>query len=218
MIIACRRSARFDRPHWLAGAALMGLAAVGCSRSGPPSVGDVGVDATAASNGAIEQYDVNHDGAIDKDELAQCPPLTTAFPTFDANNDGKLTADEITARIDRLYGTGAGLATFNGTVLISGQPLSGAQVRFRPIALLENDLQAAQGITDDAGLIRPAIDDVDLPDNLQGQAFIHPGFYHVDVTHPKRVLPSRYNTATELSAVVDPSSRNGLSARFDLNP
>lgn len=166
----------------------------------------------------MEQFDANHDGAVDEGELADCPPLTSAFPTFDADRDGKLTTQEIVARIDRLYGRGAGLATFNGTVLLNGRPLSGAEVRFRPIALLGDGVQTAQGTTDDSGVVRPAISDANLPENLRGQSFIRPGFYHVDVTHPKRVLPPRYNATTELSAVVDPASRNGLAASFNLKP
>lgn len=165
----------------------------------------------------MEQFDANDDGAIDRGESAACPPLTMAFRTFDADGDSKLSTDEISARVEKLYG-GAALATFNGTVLRGGRPLSGAQVRFRPVALLGDGVQSAVGETDEEGAVRPTIEAAELPENLQGQSFLRPGLYHVEITHPKHALPARYNTATELCAVVDPASRDGLAAQFNLQP
>lgn len=203
----------------LAGCAsfVTGLALLcGCSGSGPAAVRQVSVDASEASAAAIAQYDKNSDGAIDQTELAACPPLAVAMAELDANKDSKLAADEIATRIEKLYGSGSALATFNGTVALGGRPLAGAQVRFVPAGFLGEGVPAAQGVTDESGAVRPALADADLPDNLKGQPLIRPGMYLVEITHPEQQLPARYNTATELGAVVDPTSRTGLSARFDL--
>ncbi len=190
----------------------------GCSGSGPAAVRQVSVDASEASTAAMEQYDKNSDGAIDQTELAACPPLAAAIAELDADKDSKLSANEIAARIEKLYGSGSALATFNGTVALGGRPLAGAQVRFVPLGFLGEGVPAAQGVTDESGEVRPALGDADLPDNLKGQPLIRPGLYLVEVTHPERQIPARYNSATELGAVVDPTSRTGLAARFDLKP
>jgi hypothetical protein len=188
----------------------------GCSGSGPAAVRQVSVDASEASTAAMEQYDKNSDGAIDQTELVACPPLAVAIAELDANKDSKLAADEIAARIENLYGSGSALATFNGTVALGGRPLAGAQVRFVPVGFLGEGVPAAEGVTDESGAVRPALGDADLPENLKGQPLIRPGMYLVEITHPEQQIPARYNTSTELGAIVDPTSRTGLSARFDL--
>lgn len=189
--------------------------ALGLQRFGPAAVRQISVDASEASAAAMAQYDKNSDGAIDQTELAACPPLAVAMAELDANKDSKLAGHEIAARIEKLYGSGSALATFNGTVALGGRPLA-VQVRFVPAGFLGEGVPAAQGVTDESGAVRPALADADLPDNLKGQPLIRPGMYLVEITHPEQQLPARYNTATELGAVVDPTSRTGLSARFDL--
>jgi hypothetical protein len=198
----------------VAGSALL----CGCGGSGPAAVRQISVDASEASAAAMEQYDKNGDGAIDQTELAACPPLAIAIAELDADKDSKLSANEIAARIEKLYGSGSALATFNGTVALGGRPLAGAQVRFVPLSFLGEGVPAAQGVTDESGEVRPALGDADLPENLKGQPLIRPGLYLVEVTHPERQIPARYNSATELGVVVDPTSRTGLAARFDLKP
>ena len=57
-------------------------------------------------------------------------------------------------------------------------------------------------------------DEVDA--GVGGAALFFPGLYHVEISHPKTQIPSRYNTASELGWEVDPFSRAGTTARFDL--
>jgi len=166
----------------------------------------------------MEQYDINHDGSIEQGESSACPPIAIDFASLDVNKDSKLSADEIAVRIEKLFGTGSALATFNGTVTLGGKPLAGARVRFVPLSILGDGVPAAEGVTNETGEVRPALGDADLPKNLQGQPLIRPGLYLVEITHSERQIPARYNTATELGAVVDPTSRTGLAARFDLKP
>lgn len=202
------------RSGWIA--SLLLVLAGGCNSSGTPAVSQASVDETAASAAAMEQYDKNHDGSMDREELVACAPLAAALATFDANNDSKLSAEETSAGIAKLFGSSSALATFNGTVTLSGRPLSGARVRFVPASFLGEGLTAAEGVTDESGAFRPALADAELPKNLQGQPLIRPGLYLVEITHSEQQIPAKYNTATELGAVVDPTSRTGLASRFDL--
>jgi hypothetical protein len=51
---------------------------------------------------------------------------------------------------------------------------------------------------------------------MAGAKLMFPGLYLVEITHPQVQLPARYNTATELGCELNPLSREGSSARFDL--
>jgi hypothetical protein len=174
------------------------------------------VDGGDAAAFAIEHYDGNGDGALDKSELAKCPPLVAAMTNYDADGNGQLSADEIKNRLVRLYGSGAALTNVDCTVTVSGRPLRGAAVKFRPVEMLGDAVKPAESVTDEAGLARPAIADDQLPDDMAGTALVQPGLYHVEITHPDMALPARYNTATELGFEVDPVQRGGTTARFDL--
>ena len=99
---------------------------------------------------------------------------------------------------------------------LDSRPLSAATVRFRPVDMLGDAVADAQGVTDGQGIARPTIAAELLPDELKDISLLYAGLYHVEVTHAQKMLPSRYNTATELGFEVDPKSREGSSAKFDL--
>jgi hypothetical protein len=189
----------------------------GCTQH-PPAVELPSVDGSRAASIAMEKYDANHDGAIVAAEMASCPPLVAVLPRYDADGNGTLSAEEIEARLTQLYGPGAALTNVDCTVLFNGRPIVGAVVKFRPVEMLDPWLSAAQGTTDESGRARMALNDEDLPDDLRGQAMMYPGLYHVEITHPKVALPTRYHSATELGFEVDPSQRDGTSAQFNLRP
>jgi len=205
------------RLNWLPAAAAAILILSGCGGAKPAGVRPPSVDADAAGDYALENYDANKDGAIDKGELAaKCPPLAAAMPSYDADSNGQLSREEVVARVTRLYGSGNALLTVDCMVTLDGRPLTGATVRFRPVAMFGDELQPAEGVTDEQGAARPSVTDENLPEDLKGTALMAPGLYHVEITHPQRELPARYNTATELGFEVDPVSRTGTAARFDL--
>jgi hypothetical protein len=204
-----------ETPGRAAAATLMLAVLFGCSQR-PQRVSLPSVDGSDAAAFAMENYDANGDGALDKTELAKCPPLAVAMTTYDADGNGQLSADEIDSRVTRLYGSGAALTNVDCTVTVSGRPLRGATVKFRPVEMFGDAVKPAEGVTDEAGMARPALADEALPDELAGTALVHPGLYHVEITHPNMALPARYNTATELGFEVDPAQRGGTTARFDL--
>ncbi len=188
---------------------------VGCAR-GPAAVELPSVDGSDVADFAMEHFDTNHDGAINASEMTACPPLVVALASYDADNNGELTAEEINARITSLYGPGAALTSADCVVTLNGRHLHGATVKFRPVEMLGSSVKPAQGVTDQSGIARMALGDNDLPDDLKGTALLHPGLYHVEITHPQITIPASYNTGTTLGFEVDPSQRTGTSALFDL--
>jgi hypothetical protein len=82
--------------------------------------------------------------------------------------------------------------------------------------MFEGSIKPAQGVTDSSGIARMSLAEADLPEDLKSTLLMQPGLYYVEITHPKTALPARYNMATELGFEVDPSQREGTSARFDL--
>jgi len=203
------------RWHALAAPSIAAALFLGCAQ-GPAAVEKPNVDASSAAAKAVELYDANGDGALGKDELAKCAPLAQSMANYDANNDGRLTEEEISNRLTQLVGPSAAYVTVDGTVTIDRRPLVGATVKLRPADIFEGELPAAEGTTDELGTARPSIPADRLPADLTDAALVYPGLYHVEITHPQTQLPARYNTATELGWEIDPSSRTGMSARFDL--
>lgn len=187
----------------------------GCS-SKATSVSVPGVDASTAAAKAIELYDANKDGKLSKDEVDKCPPLSAAMSSLDANNDGILAADEIEKQLQSLCGTGSAFISYSCVVTLGGRPLAGATVKLRPAEFLGDAVPSAEGTTDPSGMARPTISQNKLPPQLAKESLVFPGLYHVEITNQQPPVPARYNTATELGCEVNPSSRTGTSARFDL--
>ncbi len=188
---------------------------MGCSKR-PSKVVGADVDPVSAAARAIQSLDKSGDGAVDAAELAACPPLLQSLASVDANSDGAVSVDELQKRLAALFGSGSALTNFDCTVILAGRPLGGATLKLTPVEWLADSLVPAEGVTDDQGIVRPTIGDEHLPDKLKGAPLVHPGLYRVEITHAQSTIPPRYNTATELGAEIDPSSRTGTSARFDL--
>jgi hypothetical protein len=184
---------------------------MGCS-----SPSNVGISPSGAAAKAMETYDTNKDGALDADEVKKCPPLAASLRNYDGNGDGKVGADEIATRLEGLLAGGSNLAGADLKVTLDGQPLSGATVKLRPAAFLGGELDVAEGVTDETGIARPTIPAEHLPAEFSNSPLVQMIPYVVEVTHPDRQLPAKYNTASELGFEVDPSARSGLSGVFDL--
>jgi hypothetical protein len=195
-------------------AAVACITTIGCDQGKPPTVS---VDADTVATRAMELCDVNKDGGVTKDEAAaSCPPLAAAFTSFDSDADGKATQAEMSARIAALANSTKNMTGIGCTVLLDHQPLVGALVKLRPAAMYGDIIPPAEGTTDELGTARPSIGDAHLPEKLKGAALLYPGLYAVEVTHPTKSLPSRYNAKTQLGCEVDPLSRSGVAPHFDL--
>lgn len=164
----------------------------------------------------MEHYDANDDGGLEPSELSRCPALAAARASFDTDGDGRLGANEITDGLAQMYGSQTSLTEMNCTVTLKGRPLAGATLRLRPIEMLGDALPSAEGVTDQRGIAHPTIDVELIPEEFRERPLVYSGLYHVEITHPRTQLASRYNTATELGCLVDPAARGGVSAHFDL--
>jgi hypothetical protein len=169
------------------------LLAIGCGK-----VKSVIIDPVATSAAAIKQYDKNGDSVLDETELKGCPGLLGAMRAYDESKDKKLSAEEIAAQIDEMYQRGVGLTTIDCTVSLDGSPLSGATVKFIPEEFLGPEISPAEGVTNNSGYASIGIDAELLPKELRRQSLLRVGIYRVEITHPSKKIPAKYNTESEL--------------------
>jgi hypothetical protein len=156
------------------------------------------VDPAAASASAIEQYDKDGDGLLDKTELKECQALLKEFNVYDESGDEKLSAVEIEAQLKEMYRTGAGMTQVNCSVTLDGQPLSGATVKFVPEAFLGDKVPPAEGVTNSSGGASMGIAPEELPKELRRHSLMRVGIYRVEITHPTKKIPPKYNTESQL--------------------
>jgi hypothetical protein len=156
------------------------------------------VDPVAASKAAMEQYDKDGDGLLDQTELKACPALLREIRAYDSSKDKKLSADEIGAVIKDMYDQGAGMTFLSCSVSLDGSPLSGATVRFIPEAFLGAEIKEAKGVTNAAGTAALGLPPEELPKQLRRHNLMRVGIYRVEITHPSKKIPAKYNTDTEL--------------------
>jgi hypothetical protein len=160
--------------------------------------GSYTVDPVTASNAAVEMYDKNGDGLLDQTELRSCPALARELRAYDESKDSKLSAEEIAAQIRSMFGQNAGMTPLTCTINLDGSPLSGATVKFIPESFLGPEIKEATGVTNSAGSADLAISPDELPKELRRHNLMRVGIYRVEVTHPTKKIPARYNTETEL--------------------
>src|SRR4051794_30094520 len=90
------------------------------------------INASAAADKAMELYDKNGDGSIDKKELEACPGLLAALKVYDTDGNQQISRQEIADRITDWKTTSSAMATVDCRVTLDGRPLGGATVRFVP--------------------------------------------------------------------------------------
>ena len=169
-----------------------------CAITGCGGIESLVVDPVAASRAAIKQFDKNGDDLLDEGELKACPALLRAVRTYDSSNDKKLDAEEIGAQIEEMYEAGAGMTSLSCTVTLDGNPLSGATVKFIPEPFLGDRIKPAEGITNSSGGASLGIAPEEVPKELRRHSMMRVGIYRVEITHPTKKIPVRYNSETEL--------------------
>jgi len=174
------------------------LAATGCSGK-PARPAGSGVDPQAAGTKAVADFDANHDGALDDEELKKCPGLRSSLQRADTDKDGKLSAEEIAARIQSWLNSGTVVMEAAIAMTLDGQPLAGATVSLDPEPFLGDGFHAAQGSTNKIGQV------VFTTSTEFGFPGLYLGFYRVRVTKSdggKELIPAKYNTETELGCEI----------------
>jgi hypothetical protein len=177
---------------------------------GGPSTESLAFNPSAASSEAMSLFDADHNGALDKSELAKSPGLLAAITTTDTNHDGALDAAEIKNRIEYYQGTQTSILPLMMNIRLDGQPLSGAEVRLVPEPFLEKTIHPATGTTSASGSVGFKVESNPYPG-------VNPGMYRVEISRKnqdKETLPAKYNTVTTLGqeiALDCPSVERGVS-------
>jgi hypothetical protein len=182
---------------------------LGCS-SRPDRVRPVDIDPASASSAALELYDKDADGALAGAELAAVPGIKKHVNLYDRDGDGRVTREEIAARLQSWNDNSLALHGATFAIQLDGQWLDGATVTLVPEPYLGENVKPATGVTMSNGFTDTSHADEFLPKSTNGRpmAGVFSGTYKVQITHPSRQIPARYNTATEL----------GEEIAFDLNP
>ena len=179
---------------WMAVAALAVL--TGCSGNSDIDVPEF--DPEVAAEAVLAQYDTDNDGLLSTREQARCPGIRKNLKHYDQNGDKVLDKREIIERLQYLRSFKVGLTRVMARVQLSGRPLAGAKVRFKPESYFNGAILPAEGTTNARGLARMSIPGELLPEDQRGIRGMHFGTYKVLITHPQKELPSKYNTETEL--------------------
>lgn len=191
----------------------------GCSYS-LPALKPPKFDPDTASVAAMEQYDTNADGEIDKTELKSAPGLNYALESIDENGDKAITPDEISQMIeDKWLNQTAGVMRVSVEVYLNRKPLYGATVLFEPEEFLGDVIYPATGETGDDGFGSVSIASENMPhENVRSGVL--PGLYKVRISkevNGKELVPKKYNTETTLG--IEVAARAPYMpgpARFDL--
>ena len=190
---------------WLGSCLLL----AGCT-SGPTRVVPVSIDSSSASKQAIEMYDKDGDGALAAAELNAVPGIKKNLGRYDGDSDGRVSREEIAARLNDWSKQQLAIMGCSYIVSLDGQHLSDATITLVPEGYLGPNVKPAMGVTMPSGLARLSHADEDLPKTANGRpmAGVKGGTYKIQITHPTRKIPAKYNTATEL----------GEEIAYDLNP
>jgi hypothetical protein len=199
--ISCRMAGWGAMIVLLAGIALF----AGCS-SRASRVHPVEIDASSASSEAMELYDKDGDGALAGAELNAVPGIKKQVERYDRDGDQRVSRDEIAERIAEWSSNRLAFMGCSYIVTLDGQPLGGATITLVPEPYLGANVKPASGLTHSNGLTRLTHADEDLPKSSNGRPIpgVFGGTYKVQVTHPSRKIPAKYNTATELGEEIAP--------------
>ena len=178
---------------------------VGCN-GGLSALEPPELDPESAAQEAMALYDKDGDHALSKSELEACPGLAASLKVYDSDKDGMISQQEIVKRLERFVTRGIALARLSVTVTLDKKPLANATVRFVPEPYLGEEIKPASGTTRKRGSATMAVADEDLPENQKGIKGIHAGTFRVEITHPQKKIPAKYNTDTKLGYETTPGN------------
>jgi EF hand len=172
-----------------AAGALCGLVGCGPSLRGPSYY------PSAMAREAIRLYDTNNDGKLDTNELKHCPALADALAVLDTNNDKCIDEAELTAAMQTFVTQNAGVNVMDIRVSKDGKPVVGATVKLIPEPFMLGSVEAASGVTNADGMVRPQIEGLRIPG-------VRLGFYRAEVTREGETIPAKFNTKTTLGKMI----------------
>ncbi len=181
------------------------VATMGCSR-GPSALRPPKVDAKAAAKSAIAEFDRDGDGKLSKAEWSTSGALLAIAERCDINKDGMLDIDEIRSGIENWQENAIGPRSLPFSVRLDNRPLEGAVVRLVPATFMGAGIPPAAAETSSGGGGQLAMAEADRPRNAPNMPLVQPGLYSVEITHPSKKIPAKYNTQTTLGIEVTSSS------------
>jgi hypothetical protein len=191
------------------------LVTLGCTRNSAPD----NPLAMEVAQKVIRRNDKNGDGLLIASELSGLYGNRSSFRKgYDLNGDEKLSRDEIASRIDSWQKAGPTAHAVDVTVTLDGSPLTGATVRMVPDFALGDSSQTKVGQTDATGATHLEVALEDLSQALHNPDYrgVFGSNYKIEVTHPQRKIPAKYNVTTQLDADV-PRDAPRNEIRLDLN-
>jgi len=175
------------------------------------------VDPQAATEAAFKLYDADGDGLLDAEEMLGSPALAAELGEYDTDGDKKISKKEMLDRIIQMYERNIAYTKADCIVTLDGKQLSGATVRYIPESYLgEGTTHPAEGTTDTSGFANLSMAAELLPEDAGGRALMQVGLYRVEITHPTKSIPAKYNTETTLGFELHPARHYGPHGKFDL--
>jgi hypothetical protein len=153
----------------------------------------------------MERLDKSGNSQLEQQELGASPALVFGAQFIDTNRDGKLDHDELIERFARYRDSRVGLMQRELRITYNGRPLDKAEVRLVPEFFLEGVIEPAMGITRGDGTVRPSIPGQRTP-------MLRVGYYRVEVTSSKPVLPAEFISHTTLGVEISPFANESVGS------
>lgn len=150
---------------------------------------------------ALHALDRNGDGQLDRAELEACPAILNALEKYDLNRDGRVSREELAQRFRLFCRERPATKSVTFQVLLEDKPLIGATVRLEPEPFLGPRCKPAEGLTDTMGITTPRTPELGLGGVYCGLYRIVISWKD---SEGRERLPQRYNTATTLGQEISP--------------
>jgi hypothetical protein len=185
---------------------------VGCN--GATRVDAPPFDVKAAVEKAFADYDSNHDGMLDAQELERCPSLKSALGRIDKNNDKRINREELQEEFTTYEKSRVGLMEIVLRVMQDEKPVAGATIELEPEKFMGPKISPATGTTDEAGRAR-------MKKQGSDQFGVHFGCYKVRISkkdaNGRELIPARYNTESKLGFEAAPAGLGSNGGVFRLS-
>lgn len=175
----------------------------GCAKR-PTAIPVLKLDPAEASREAMQLYDTDTSGAISKAEAAGCPGFLRSWQAIDKDGDGNLSQDELQQRFASWVDSPTRVVPLVCRVKLDGRPLAGAEIRFVPEPFMTAAVKEGTGVTSDKGTTMPNLQLDDAAEDLKNLSGVRLGMYRVQVTHPEKKIPEKYNSKSILGYEVAP--------------
>ena len=171
------------------------------------------IEVAAAAKGALAEFDSDSNGSVAKEEA--CMGIKSQWERYDTNGDNVVSEDEFASRFDKWTSGDTGMMNLRVQLNYRNQPLTDALITMTPYEFLGENMLASEGETDAYGYAFMAVPKDKLPKSQQTNFGMQVGLYKVEITHPARKIPAKYNDETELSVDLSPNEAN-TGVRFNL--